>query len=142
MVTSEESDQESFKQAMETPEDQGTSSQAKKKENACKFCDKSFSCKSHLISHITMIHEKFKDHTKDIFDHSCNEDICYKASSKKSCLARQEIGHLKKELEKEIGHLKKEVVTLKEKLPLCLGPRVTLKKSRVAIIGATARTAL
>ena len=31
MITSEESDQDSFKQAMETPEDQGTSRQVKKK---------------------------------------------------------------------------------------------------------------
>ena len=59
MLTSGESDHESFKQATETSDevsDQETSSQAKKTDNVCKFCEKLFSGKSHFISHI------FKDH--------------------------------------------------------------------------------
>ena len=107
MITSEESEHESSKQAMETSviSDQETSSQAKKKENVCKFCEKSFSRKSHLISHITFIHEKFKDHT-------CGDDdvVGNKTFSEKSSIASQEIGHLKKELKKEIGHLKKDII--------------------------------
>ena len=109
MKTSEESDQESFKKAMEssvvTVSDQETSSQAKKKENicVCKFCQKIFSRKSHLMSHITLIHEKFKDHT-------CDDENINEAFSGKRSLASQEFGHLKKELKKEIRHLKKDIV--------------------------------
>ena len=58
MLTSGESDHESFKQATETSDevsDQETSSQAKKTDNVCKFCEKLFSRKPHLISLILFI---------------------------------------------------------------------------------------
>ena len=103
MLTSGESDHESFKQATETSDevsDQETSSQAKKTDNVCKFCEKLFSGKSHLISHI------FKDHT-------CNDnskDNSNEAFSEKGSLASREIDHLKKELKNEIGHLKKGII--------------------------------
>ena len=103
MLTSGESDHESFKQATETSDevsDQETSSQAKKTDNVCKFCEKLFSRKSHLISHI------FKDHACD--DNS--KDNSNEAFSEKGSLASREIGHLKKELKNEIGHLKKGII--------------------------------
>ena len=103
MLTSGESDHESFKQATETSDevsDQETSSQAKKTDNVCKFCEKLFSRKSHLISHI------FKDHTCD--DNS--KDNSNEAFSEKGSLASREIGHLKKELKNKIGHLKKGII--------------------------------